>query len=280
MPHPPKHKTSKKDRAVVRARRSRQRKREKDEFAHIEYLKSQLDEKGIPLDILHTDEELLNNEQKFVVRIMKELSKFDPLSITNLIDEYYDDDTIDEIVEYYYSNKQNKTWSDRLFKATYNCLRITNLTYLLKDDVLNHMDELFTHLTDTVSEKDILTEEIMVNIIEHCKSDFLLEINMSEIINSLLLVYVQNTDMCYNGGMQNNSRKIQSGGNLAILLLIFLIIIFLWYILQDKKSTVSTEKMPTRVATEADYAQLRMKVERDRKKRAEQYAAQQAAANQ
>jgi hypothetical protein len=142
------------------------------------------------------------------------------------------------------------------------------------------MDELFTHLTDTVSEKDILTEEIMVNIIEHCKSDFLLEINMSEIINSLLLVYVQNTDMCYNGGMQNNSRKIQSGGNLAILLLIFLIIIFLWYILQDKKSTVSTEKMPTRVATEADYAQLRMKVERDRKKRAEQYAAQQAAANQ
>jgi hypothetical protein len=38
--------------------------------------------------------------------------------------------------------------------------------------------------------------------------------------------------------------------------------------------------MPTRVATEADYAQLRMKVERDRKKRAEQYAAQQAAANQ
>jgi hypothetical protein len=280
MPHPPKHKTSKKDRAVVRARRSRQRKREKDEFAHIEYLKSQLDEKGIPLDILHTDEELLNNEQKFVVRIMKELSKFDPLSITNLIDEYYDDDTIDEIVEYYYSNKQNKTWSDRLFKATYNCLRITNLTYLLKDDVLNHMDELFTHLTDTVSEKDILTEEIMVNIIEHCKSDFLLEINMSEIINSLLLVYVQNTDMCYNGGMQNNSRKIQSGGNLAILLLIFLIIIFLWYILQDKKLTVSTEKMPTRVATEADYAQLRMKVERDRKKRAEQYAAQQAAANQ
>jgi hypothetical protein len=221
MPHPPKHKTSKKDRAVVRARRSRQRKREKDEFAHIEYLKSQLDEKGIPLDILHTDEELLNNEQKFVVRILKELSKFDPLSITNLIDEYYDDDTIDEIVEYYYSNKQNKTWSDRLFKATYNCLRITNLTYLLKDDVLNHMDELFTHLTDTVSEKDILTEEIMVNIIEHCKSDFLLEINMSEIINSLLLVYVQNTDMCYNGGMQNNSRKIQSGGNLAIFMVYF-----------------------------------------------------------
>ena len=101
MPHPAKQKSSRKDRAVERTRRSKQRKREKDEFAHIEYLKTQLDDKGNPLDILHTDEELLNNEQKFVVRIMKELSKFDPFSITNLMDEYYDDEIIDEIVNEY-----------------------------------------------------------------------------------------------------------------------------------------------------------------------------------
>ena len=230
MPHPPKQKSSRKDRAVERTRRSKQRKREKDEFAHIEYLKTQLDDKGNPLDILHTDEELLNNEQKFVVRIMKELSKFDPFSITNLMDEYYDDEIIDEIVNYYYSRKENKTWSDRLFKATYNCMRITNLAYLLKNDVLNNMDELFSQLSDTTSDKDILTGEIMIDIIENCRSDITDEIDMSEIINCLLLVHVQNVQICrsdeLNGG--SSKKKIQNGGGALMLVFVFLIIMFLY----------------------------------------------------
>ena len=37
MTHIQNHKISKKQRAVDRARRSRQRKREKEDFAHIEY---------------------------------------------------------------------------------------------------------------------------------------------------------------------------------------------------------------------------------------------------
>jgi hypothetical protein len=283
MPHPPKQKISRKERAVERTRRSKQRKREKDEFAHIEYLKTQLDDKGNPLDILHTDEELLNNEQRFVVRIIKELSKFDPLSITNLIDEYYDDDTIDEIVNYYYSSKENKTWSDRLFKATYNCMRITNLAYLLKDDVLNNMDELFSQLSDTTSEKDALTEEIIYDIIENCRSDIVDEINMSEIINSLILVYVQNVQICYigeyNGG--RSKKKIQKGGGMLMLLLVVLILMFLWYVLRKKSffreqnPMEQTSHLPTRVAPAIDYAQL----ERDRLRRAEVNARQESQQN-
>jgi len=275
MPHRPKQKTSKKDRAVVRARRSRQRKREKEDFAHIEYLKSQLDDKGQPIDILHTDEELLNNEQKFIVRIMNELSKFDPLSITNLIDDYYDDDIIDEIVDYYYANKENKSWSDRLFKATYNCLRVTNLTYLLKSEVLHHMDELFIQFSDkdVESVKTMLTEEMMIEIIEKCKSDIHVEINMAEIINSLLLVYIQNVQMCYAHELGGGSiKKIQSGGSIFILLLIFLIMIFAWFFIKHKISNISTEPKP--LATKEDIAKLNMKVERDRQKRKEKFATQ------
>jgi hypothetical protein len=232
MPHPPKQRSSRKHRAVERNRRSKQRKREKDEFAYIEYLKTQLDDKGNPLDILNTDEELLNNEQKFVRRIIKELSKFDPLSITNLIDEYYDDETIDEIVDYYYANKENKSWSDRLFKATYSCLRITNLAYLLKNEVLNNMDELFSQFSNahSESEKAILTGEIMIDIIENCRSDITEETDMSEIINCLLLVHVQNVQICrsneLNGG--SSKKKIQNGGGALMLVFVFLIIMFLY----------------------------------------------------
>jgi hypothetical protein len=283
MPHPPKQKSSKKHQAVERKRRSKQRKREKDEFARIEYLKTQLDDKGNPLDILHTDGKLLNNEQKFVVRIMTELSKFDPLSITNLIDEYYDDETIDEIVNYYYSNKENKTWSDRLFKATYYCMRITNLAYLLKNDVLNNLDELFHQLSDTTSHKDVLTAEIMFDIIDDCRSDIFGEIDMSEIINSLILVYVQNVQTCYidelNGG--GSIRIIQKGGNMLMLLVVFLIMMFLWYVLRNKdflRPQKTKDQNPTfvrREPTAEDRAQLERKVERDRLKRVEEFARQQ-----
>jgi hypothetical protein len=284
MPHPPKQRSSRKHRAVERIRRTKQLKREKDEFAHIEYLKTQLDDKGNPLDILHTDEELLNNEQKFVVRIMKELSKFDPLSITNLIDEYYDDEIIDEIVNYYYSSKENKTWSDRLFKATYNCMRITNLAYLLKNDVLNNMDELFSQLSDTTSDKEALTGEIMIDIIENCRSDIADETDMSEIINSLLLVYVQNVQMCHsdelNGG--SSEKKVQKGGGVLMLLLVFLIMMFVWYVLRNKssfRSQKTIEQVPVfvkREPTAEDRAQLERKVERDRLKRVEEYARQES----
>lgn len=284
MPHPPKQKSSKKHRAVERKRRSKQRKREKDEFAQIEYLKTQLDDKGNPLDILHTDEKLLNNEQKFVVRVMKELSKFEPLSITNLIDEYYDDEIIDEIVDYYYANKENKSWSDRLFKATYNCLRITNLAYLLKNDVLNNMDDFFSQFsnTDSQSEKSILTEEIMIDIIENCRSDIINEISMSEIINSLLLVYVQNVQICHSDELNGGSykKKVLKGGGMLILLLVFLIMMFVWYILRNKssfRSQKTIDQVPVfvkREPTAEDRAQLERKVERDRLKRLEEYARQ------
>jgi hypothetical protein len=279
MPHAKKPKVSKKQRALARARRSKQRKREKDEFAHIEYLKSQLDEKGQPIDILHTDEHLLNNEQKYIVRIINELSHFNPLSITDLIDDYYDDDVIDEIVDYYYTNKQNKSWSDRLFKATYNCLRITNLTHLLKENVLYHMDELFSQFSDTDVETDkpVLTEEIMFEIIEKCKSDIPDEINISEVINSLLLVYIQNVQTCYmnetaGGNIRN---KVQQGGNIVVLILIFLVMIFIWFFLKGKKSippTAATQNKPTA----EDLAILKQKVERDRRKAVEKYKKEQA----
>jgi len=271
MPHIPKQKISKKQRAVKRARLSRQRKREKDEFAHIEYLKTQLDDKGRPLDILHTDEELLNNEQKFIVRIMNELSKFDPLSITNLIDDYYDDDVIDEIVDYYYQNKQNKSWSDRLFKATYNCLRITNLTYLLKNDVLSHMDELFITFSEREAESTryILTEDIMLDIIEKSKSDIHDELNMAEIINSLLLVYVQNVQMCYLNELGGKKSKIiQSGGSIVMLLLIFLIMVLSWFLLKENKSKTNIEvKQGPRPPSAEEMSILNMKIERDRQRK-------------
>lgn len=279
MPHAKKPKVSKKQRALARARRSKQRKREKDEFAHIEYLKSQLDEKGQPIDILHTDEHLLNNEQKYIVRIINELSHFNPLSITDLIDDYYDDDVIDEIVDYYYTNKQNKSWSDRLFKATYNCLRITNLTHLLKENVLYHMDELFSQFSDTDVETDkpVLTEEIMFEIIEKCKSDIPDEINISEVINSLLLVYIQNVQTCYmnetaGGNIRN---KVQQGGNIVVLILIFVVMIFIWFFLKGKKSIPSTAATHNKPTAE-DLAILKQKIERDRRKAVEKYKKEQA----
>jgi hypothetical protein len=294
MPHSQKPKISKKQRALARARRSKQRKREKEDFAYIEYLKSQLDDKGQPIDILHTDQDLLNNEQKYIVRIINELSNFDPLSITDLIDDYYDDEVIDEIVDYYYTNKQNKSWSDRLFKATYNCLRITNLTYLLKKNVLDHMDDIFmqfSNIDDT--DKPILTEEIMFEIIEKCKSDIPDEINISEVINSLLLVYIQNVQTCYMhetaGG--NITNKVQQGGNIVVLILIFLIIIFIWFFYKGKQPTTTiaavtnkptaavTNKLTAAVTnklTAADWDILKIKVERDRQKAAEKYKREQA----
>lgn len=288
MPPSRRHRKSPSERNTERIRRSKERRREKDEFARIEYLKSQLDDKGNPLDILHTDVALLSNEQKFVVTIMKQLSKFDPLSITTLIDEHYDDELIDEIVDYYYSNKENKTWSDRLFNATYNCLRITNLTYLLKDDVLNNMDELFRQLGDSESEseKDVLTDAKMIDIIEKCRIEIPGEIDMSKIINSLLLVFVQNVQMCHDYEITGDrSKKLHRGGGMSMLLLIFLIIIFLWYVLHTKgfftsaklvdvKPTEQTPMYPKRLATAEDKAKLELKLERDRLKRAERYARQ------
>jgi len=193
MPHPGKKKPTSRQKAVSRQRRSRQRKREKDEFEELQYLNSQLDENGQPLDILNTDERLLNNEQKFISRIIKRLRLIDLHSIAVFIDENYDEDIISELVTNYYLNKENKTWSDTFFKITYRCLGFLNLNDLLTNKIFEYVSDIIEHVKPT--DKPNMTEELLEDIIDECHEG-LPNLNSSELINNFLLLYSQNAEYC------------------------------------------------------------------------------------
>ena len=193
MPHPTKKKQTSRQKAVVRQRRSRHRKLEKDEFRHLEYLNSQLDRDGNPLNILETDEELLNNEQKFITRFIRSLSSIDMRSIAIFIDEHYDEADVSEFVENYYLNKEDKSWSDTFFKITYRCLGVLNLNDLLTKKIFEYTNDIIQNVKPT--DKQVMTEELLENIIDECFKG-IPHLDSSELINNFLLVYSQNAQYC------------------------------------------------------------------------------------
>lgn len=196
MPHrPTKSKTNK---ALRRASRVRQRQKEKDEFERLEYLKSQLDSDGNPIDILNADESILNNEQKLVKRIVNMLEKVDTVSIANYIDENIDEEMIDNIIYKYNIDETSSTWAKSLFKITYKCMRILGIDDFLKRTLFDNIYIVLENVQETNKQK--MSDELMTEIIKESSKD-LHSLNFHEIINSVLLVYTQNTMTCVlNGG--------------------------------------------------------------------------------
>ena len=48
-----------------------------------------------------------------------------------------------EVEVYYYSTKENKSWSDILFTVTYKCFGILNLNHLLTDKLFEYLNDVF-----------------------------------------------------------------------------------------------------------------------------------------
>jgi hypothetical protein len=197
MPHPAKKSTTTK--AVKRASRVRQRKKEQNEFEKLQYLQSQLDKNGQPIDILNTDEKLLNNEQKFISRLIKRLIQIDLRSIAIFIQDNYNEEDIIEMVEYYYLNTENKTWSDTFFKITYKCLGILNLNHFLSKQIFEYAIDIIENVEST--DKPLMTEQLLNDTIDECAKGLPEELDFEELINNSLLVYSQNSQYCIlNGG--------------------------------------------------------------------------------
>jgi hypothetical protein len=209
MPHPAKK--SKTTKAQRLASRVIQRKKEKNEFENLQYLQSQLDENGVPLDILNTDHELLNNEQKLIVGIVKMLKDIDLRSIAIYMHEHYNEEHISNLITNYYSNKESKTWADSFFKVTYKCLGILNLNHMLLDKVLDAIEYIIDNVEQT--DKTVMTDEIFNNIVNQFKRA---SININELISASLLVYSQNQDYCMSGG----KKRVMKGGLPGLLLII------------------------------------------------------------
>lgn len=212
--------------SAKRASRVRERQREKNEFEHLQYLQSQLDEDGNPLNILNTDEELLNNEQKFISRLIKKIGLIDMRSIAIYLEENYDEDTISELVDYYYSNKENKSWVDTFFRLTYKCLGFLNLNHLLTEKISEHTRDIIEIVEPT--DKPVMTKEVAKYIIKECSKD-LLTLNFFELINNILLVYSQNVEYCMRngGGYELMDDPLISFGGLAGLCIIGLLLFLL-----------------------------------------------------
>ena len=212
--------------SAKRASRVRERQREKNEFEHLQYLQSQLDEDGNPLNILNTDEELLNNEQKFISRLIKKIGLIDMRSIAIYLEENYDEDNISELVDYYYSNKENKSWVDTFFRLTYKCLGFLNLNHLLTEKISEHTRDIIEIVEPT--DKPVMTKEVAEYIIKECSKD-LLTLNFFELINNILLVYSQNVEYCIRngGGYELMDDPLISFGGLAGLCIIGLLLFLL-----------------------------------------------------
>jgi hypothetical protein len=195
MPHPAKK--SKTTKQQKRASRVMLRKKKQNEFEHLQYLKSQLDENGVPLDLLNTNEELLNNEQKFITRLVRRLSQIDTRSliIPNKNKSYYKKVISKKITEYYNLNKKNKSWIKQFFKDTYNCLGFSNLyEYLTYELPIENIEILETI---EMPDKPVLTKELSDNIIRECSKDFdFYKLDISELLNTILLLDIQNRDYC------------------------------------------------------------------------------------
>ena len=205
MPHPAKK--SKTTKAAKRTSRVLKRIKDKKEFEHLQYLQSQLDENGVPIDILNTDHELLNKEQKLIAGIVKMLRYVDLRSIAIYMNEHYNEEDISNIIINYYSNKENKTWADSFFEVTFKCLGIVNLDHFLLDKVLDETE----YIIDTVEQTDkpVMTDEIFRNIVNEFTRDSL---NLNELISTCLLVYSQNQDYCMIGGKKRRIKRNMKGG--------------------------------------------------------------------
>jgi hypothetical protein len=195
MPHRPKK--SKKTKQQKRLSRVMLRKKKQNEFEHLQYLKSQLDENGVPIDLLNTDEELLNNEQKFIIRLIKRLSIIDPKSLIEYINKPIDTKIVSTIIEYYNSNKENKSWIEKFFNDTYECLGFSNLYEYLNIEVPTEIIKIIKDIK--MPEKTIFTTELENNILKECSIGIdLYRLDISELLNTLLIFDIQQRECCIN----------------------------------------------------------------------------------
>lgn len=226
MPHPaPKSKTTK---ALKRASRVIKRRKEREEFEQFEHLRSQLDAEGNPIDILNADEDILNNEQKFIKRLVNKLAEVDTISLVNYINENINDEIIDVIIYNYNTNKISSSWAESLFRITYECLHIIGLDDFIKRKLFDDLDSILENAVET--NKPQMNDELRDKIFNELTYD-LNSLDFFELINSSLLVYTQNIIMCEltEGGRK---RRLQSGGNIisdifgSIILTIFGLFIY------------------------------------------------------
>jgi hypothetical protein len=214
MPHPkPKGKTSR-QKSVDRLRRSKVRKAEREQEA---YLQSFFDEDGNLLNIMETDEQLLNNEQIFLTRLFREVKSMDTYSIATFLKAHYNKEETFELIDVYYSTEENKSWSQYIFNLTKKCLGFLNLYDLLSEKVI------FDTIKNTPpSGKPALTEEVVRDLVRKCSQDLdITQFNFSELVNNVLLIYSHNKE-CIAGG--------QVGGDGF---LDWIMYNFLWWILRN-----------------------------------------------
>lgn len=230
MPQPKKSKDSR-TKAVERARRSRKQKHEKERLEHESYLQSQYDEDGNLLNILETDEELLNDEQLFIVRMMNELSEIDIRSVFVFIKTRYNKQQIKDLLDDYYSNKDSKTWADTIFNLTYRCTGFLNLNDLLLDKFESITAEI---LESKPTGQEQMTEKVFEDIISRCSEGIdTSQLNLFELITTLLTIYSQNQpETCSRrgGGWKEKAGHILSE-TLQFLYGVFILImvVFLYY---------------------------------------------------
>jgi hypothetical protein len=160
---------------------------------------------------MNTDEELLNNEQKLVTRVIRKFNTLDKTSLANFLNDIYDEDSIDKLVKHYYSNKENRSWSDILFQVTYNCLGILNLNHLLTYKISEYLEYVLDNETESNGQE--VTKEVIVNIFKESSVDIdkTKKINLSELINTCLLIYTQNSDTCVieDDGMYGGNKALE-----------------------------------------------------------------------
>ena len=221
MPHPAKKSLTSK--AQRRQSRVKQRQIAKDDFQHLQYLKSQLDDQGNPIDILNADETILNDEQKFIKRIAHLLTQVDNVSMADYFINNLDYEKTDKIIDNYNKDIVSSSWAESIFRMTYNCLRILGIDDFLKKKLFNDMYIILEHDEETYKQK--MSDELMVEIINLATKD-LNPLNTSELINSALLFYTQNNMMCEitEGGRK---RRLQSGGHPIAILVVCLVFWFM-----------------------------------------------------
>jgi hypothetical protein len=230
MPQPKKGKDSR-TKAVERARRSSDKKHLKERLEHESYLQSQFDEDGNLLNILETDEELLNDEQVFLVRMVNELSEIDIRSIFVFIKTKYNKQQIKDLLDDYYSNKDSKTWADTIFNLTYRCTGFLNLNDLLIDKFESISSKI---LEGKPTSQEQMTEKVFEDIISRCSEDIdISQLNLFELITTLLTIYSQNQpETCsMNGGGKSDSTFSKI---MEFIYGLFLLIMIIWFYFEEK----------------------------------------------
>ena len=162
----------------------------KERLEHESYLKSQFDEDGNLLNIMETDEELLNDEQIFIVRLLINLSEIDTRSMAIFLKTKYDTKQIKQLLDYYYSNIDSKTWADEIFSLTYKCSGFLNLNDLFVDKFNSAIEYALVNIKPTNKIK--LTEEMFGEILSDCTAGLDVKNgNVHELISTVLTIYSQ-----------------------------------------------------------------------------------------